>query len=389
MGSALTTELRPLTIAARRHALATTVSPAADAQATPDSRAPLTLVDADVHNAVNDISDLTPFLSERWRAYIKQSGFNTAIGTGYVRLYQLAARRDSFPPSGRLPGGDQAFVREQLLDAWGIQAAILNPLYPVSGLHNLDFSNAMARAVNEWTAAEWLDKDPRWRASIVVNTEDPEAAAAEIRRAGRDPRFVQVMVVARALAPYGRRQYRPMLAAASDMELPLGIHFGGEPGPITATGWPSYYIEDHTGMPQAFEAQILSLVAEGVFETFPNLRVALIEGGFAWLPALMWRFDKNYKGLRDEVPWLTKLPSAYIREHFRATTQPMEEPDDPRHVLQILDMIGRDDFLMFATDYPHWDFDAPNRAIPSIVSDDVRAGIMAANAQAFYDFERA
>ncbi|MCY4112159.1 MAG: amidohydrolase family protein, partial [Chloroflexi bacterium] len=150
-----------------------------------------------------------------------------------------------------------------------------------------------------------------------------------------------------------------------------------------------FYIEDHTGMPQAFEAQVLSLVAEGVFESFPDLRVALVEGGFAWLPALMWRFDKNYKGLRDEVPWLKKLPSEYIREHFRATTQPMEEPDDPRHLLQIMDMIGRDDFLMFATDYPHWDFDAPDRAVPSIVPDDVREGIMSGNAAAFYDFDRA
>jgi predicted TIM-barrel fold metal-dependent hydrolase len=265
---------------------------------------------------------------------------------------------------------------------------VLNPIYAFSSVHNLDFSNALARAFNEWTVSEWLDRDPRWRGSIVVNASDPAAAADEIRRAARDPRFVQVMLLVRAPAPYGRRQYRPIFAASSDVGLPIGIHFGGWDGPITAAGWPSYYIEDHTGMSQAFQAQVLSLVAEGVFEAFPSTRVGLIEGGFAWLPAVMWRFDKNYKGLRDEVPWLKKLPSDYIREHFRATTQPMEEPEDPRHLLQILDMIGRDDFLMFATDYPHWDFDAPDRAVPSILPETIRSGIMSENAAAFYDFGR-
>ena len=166
------------------------------------------------------------------------------------------------------------------------------------------------------------------------------------------------------------------------------MHFGGGGNPVTATGWPSYYIEDHTGMAQSFEAQVLSMVCEGLFVDFPGLQVALIEGGFAWLPALMWRFDKNFRGLRQEVPWLTKLPSEYIREHFRATTQPMEEPENPEHLLQIIDMIGREDFLMFATDYPHWDFDSPDRAIPASIKAEQRDGIMFKTALEFYDFDR-
>ena len=137
-------------------------------------------------------------------------------------------------------------------------------------------------------------------------------------------------------------------------------------------------------MTQAFEGQVISLVCEGVFVRFPELRVVLIEGGFAWLPALMWRLDKNYRGLRDEVPWLKKLPSEYILEHFRVTTQPMEEPPNSQHLLQILDMIGSDDFLMFSTDYPHWDFDAPNRSIPQIIKGELRERIMWKNATHFY-----
>lgn len=137
-------------------------------------------------------------------------------------------------------------------------------------------------------------------------------------------------------------------------------------------------------MVQAFESQVISLVCEGTFVKFPELRIVLIEGGFAWLPALMWRLDKNYRGLRDEVPWLKKLPSEYIIEHFRATTQPMEEPPNVHYLLQILDMIGSDDFLMFATDYPHWDFDAPNQAIPSVITGKLRERIMWKNAATLY-----
>jgi predicted TIM-barrel fold metal-dependent hydrolase len=349
-----------------------------------------TLIDCDVHNYPTSVAALKPFLARRWNAFIDQVGFSGPPDTGYKGGYAFNARRDATSPRGKRPGDDPDFAREQLLDAWNIRYAVINSLYGVPFIHNLDFANALMRAVNEWNSAVWLDADPRWRGSILLNENDPAASAAEIRRAAKDRRFVQVLLFARSFTPYGHRQFNPIYEAACEVGLPLGIHFGGGLRmPVTACGWPSYYIEHHTGMTQAFEAQVISLVCEGTFVRFPTLKVALIEGGFAWIPALMWRLDKNYMGLQHEVPWLQKLPSEYIRDHFRVTTQPMEEPPDPRHLLSILEMIGRDDFLMFATDYPHWDFDAPDRAIPAIVPHELRERIFSANALEFYDFERA
>ena len=352
-------------------------------------RTAVTLIDCDVHNAPNSISELRPFLSKRWQQYVCDSGFEGPPGPVYPKAFSRAARRDAWPPAGGLPGGDPDFARQQLLDAWKIDFAILNPLYNVAAVHNIDFAVALMRAVNDWTAERWLSHDPRWRGSMVVTPQDPSAAAAEIRRLGQDGRFVQVLLLVRSEAPYGKRQFHPIFEAASEVGLPVGLHFGGGGHPITPCGWPSYYLEDHTGMSLAFQAQVTSLVVEGVFEKFSAARVTLIEGGFAWLPPLMWRLDKNFRALRDEVPWLSRLPSEYIRQHFRATTQPIEEPPNPGHLMDIMDMIGCDEFLMFATDYPHWDFDAPDRSIPAGLSHDLRRRIMSTNAADYYDFERA
>ena len=124
---------------------------------------------------------------------------------------------------------------------------------------------------------------------------------------------------------------------------------------------------------------------EGVFERWPALKIVLIECGFGWLPALGWRLDKLWHRMRDEVSHVKRPPSEYIREHFWVSTQPMEEPEKPSHLMEVLDWIGPDRVL-FASDYPHWDFDDPFLALPPALDEARRAQIFSGNARALYGF---
>jgi len=364
----------------------------AEAAVSKESRAStpqVSIIDCDIHNAVPGLEALFPYLSEHWRQHARTIGVRgrTALAEGfdYPRGTVNACRVDAWPASGP-PGSDLALMQRQLLDPLGIAVGVLNCLTRVGVQLNHEWGAALAQAVNEWQVAEWLDKEPRLRASIVIPYEDPEAAAKEIRRAGRLHRgFVQALITARTREPLGRPQYRPIFEAASELGLPIGVHFGGIGGnAITPCGWPSFYLEDHTGMSFAFQAQLVSIVLEGVFERLPQMKVVLVEGGFAWIPPLMWRMDQHWRRLRAETPYLRQTPSDYVRTNVVLTTQPMEEPENPRHLLDLLEMMAEGPKLMFATDYPHWDFDAPDRVFPAEIPDDVRAQIFEANARQIY-----
>ena len=129
------------------------------------------VIDCDVHAVVPSVEALFPYLDEHWREYISQSGFKGPVDTAYPKA-PTTARPGSTPPKG--PAGSSLdLLREQALDAWGSRLAILNCSYAVDSIHNPDADVAIARAVNDWLVAEWLDREPRLRASIVVPSQLP------------------------------------------------------------------------------------------------------------------------------------------------------------------------------------------------------------------------
>ncbi len=352
---------------------------------TRSSRTRPALIDCDFHNELDSHKDLYPYLSQGWRDHIETYGMRRPSGGYYPRF--MDHREDARPPSGRRSGSEVAFSRQDFLDPYNVAYATLIPLTPAGSQLNLDLDAALATAVNDWQVAEWLDPEPRLRASMTVSTENPPAAVAEIRRRASDRRFVQVQFSGRPQEPMGRRKYWPIYEAAAENGLHIMSHaFGSYGNPITGAGWPSFYVEEHVGPAQAMQQNLISMVAEGVFDRFPTLKVVSVENGFGWIPSLMWRLDDAWTLLKSEVPHLKRAPSEYIREHVYLTTQPVEEPHKPEHFTQMLEQFGEmTSHILFASDYPHWDSDDPDFALPHQLSDELKQAIHYDNARKLFN----
>jgi uncharacterized protein len=342
-------------------------------------------IDCDVHNVVGPIETLEPYLDDHWREVIATSQFAGPTDQAHPPNLATNRREDLDDVDGAAPGASVEAMRAQLLDPLGVECAILSCDYGVESVRNPDAAAALARAVNDWQVTEWLEPEPRLRAAIVVASQQPSMAVAEIERLANQPQFVAVYLPVRSAILYGNRIWWPLLEAAVEHDLVVELQFGGAPGlPPTAAGWPTSWLEEYVDMASVFQSQLTSLVTEGAFDRFPQLRVSLVESGFAWLPAFMWRLDKAWRGLRREVPWTRRLPSEYLREHVRVALQPVDGPLDPGELERVIDQLGSDQLLMFSSDYPHRHTSEGLAALPSRLDPSLTDRLLAENARDHY-----
>jgi predicted TIM-barrel fold metal-dependent hydrolase len=152
--------------------------------------------------------------------------------------------------------------------------------------------------------------------------------------------------------------------AAEENDLAVAFHGSAAPTfrydfPIQNQGL-ERFLEVHT-LAHLWQSSLAltSLIVQGVPEKFPDLNFVFLEAGISWAPYMMWRLNKEYSIRRSEAPLLEKSPEAYLREQFYFASQPLGEPNDPTHMQQMIDIMGTDS-IMFASDYPHWDFDHPD-----------------------------
>jgi predicted TIM-barrel fold metal-dependent hydrolase len=349
-----------------------------------------TVVDCDVHPVLaNDVRDLLPYASASLRRSLTGTWANSVLGEAGrpVGRYTHPARSgnlrgDAVPPNGGPPGSDPKFVVEDHLNGRGVDAAVMIPLATLVWPH-MDQAPEVVSALNNFLANEWLTVDPRFKLAAIVFPIDAVKAADEIRRWAGHPSVVAVSVPLIDI-PLGDPHYEPIFAAASEAGLPILVHPSGAEstylaGPGSAGGLPQSFVERHITLSQVASSSLCSLIWRGVFDRYPDMHVVFVEYGFTWVPWLAERLDAEWTAL-DPVDRPTReLPSSYIWDRVRFTTQPVEETVEPADMVQVMEAMHGERTILFSSDYPHWDSDDAKHVLRGL-GPELRARVVRGNA---------
>lgn len=324
------------------------------------ARVPGPVIDAAVHPRPA-MGELKPYLPALWRDRRMPFGeryyYPNPVGD-YLK--------DSFPEHGP-PGSDPGLMSRHLFEDMGADTAILLPL-TLGLLPDLDLRASICAATNQWLADKWLtlhNPHGRYKGSIRVSPADPATAVAEIEKWAGHPHFVQVAVPMQSNQLYGDRLFFPVWEAAAHHNLPVAFHTDAETGVEAAPapgGFFRHFLAYSVYQPTTFFNHLINMMAAGVLDRLPGLKLVFADGGWDMCAPFMWRLDKDYRPMRGDMPWMKRLPSDYIADHVRFVAHSLEGPEDADEMQEWLEISGASQTLMFGSNYPGWNLLHPNAA---------------------------
>ena len=264
-------------------------------------------------------------------------------------------------------------------------------LYPSFGLcapslEDPAFAAGFCRLYNEWLADFCKSSGGRLHGVAVTPLEHGRVAIdvmTEARALGLVATMVPPALRTRNL---DHPDFEPFYAAAVDLDMPLGVH--GAPGihlPKIGVDRFTNYIQVHCiSFPFDQMTAMTALVSGGVFDRHPKLRVAFLEAGVGWVPYFIDRMHEHFEKRGDWIPggW-QRDPKEYLEAGNLWVSCEPEEPILPG----VIDVLG-DEFILFASDYPHWDGAWPESTVSlrgrRDISEVSRARIAGENARRFY-----
>jgi predicted TIM-barrel fold metal-dependent hydrolase len=357
-----------------------------------ETLADLWIVDADVH-VHESPSELAEYAAPPWDVALHEIAKIEERDLDLPGLSPRAEFRIPWPGGSNRPQiVETATAMRAELDALHVNEAVLFPdhLLLLAMVRDPAFAVALARAYNDWLADRWLRHEPTLRGAVVVPPHDPVAGAAEIRKHVGNPGYVCAYLPAAGLRTlYGNELYDPVYDAAQEAGLPLVIHSVETVFPVFPFQLEQFRstLAVHTlAHPLAMVANLVSMIETGVPVRFPGARIAFMEAGTAWVPWIANRLDKEYIERRREVPILQERPSHYMREFFYGT-QPIEEPETRTDIVKLFELFDGENTALFASDWPHHDFDHTQFVFGLPFSPDARRKIMGLNAARFFSID--
>ncbi len=307
--------------------------------------------------------------------------------------------RDDFLPSpektylSNMPfGAMNAAERLQLLDAEGLDAAVLYPTIGIlweAELDDVELSQAYCRAYNRWITDFCQPSGGRLIPIAHLSLGDPHAAAAELERAVKSGcRGAFVVPFTISGKAHGHPDHDPVYEVAQAHDVPIGLHPSFEPARLRSLRFT-----------EPRKLRLLSSVtaADGVrhafttffdyatFDRFPKLKIVVLESGGGWIGYWFDRLDAVFEDtIIGTGARISKKPSDWFKSNCFISCDP-----DERTIHAMVDLLGEDRFF-WASDYPHADH-TPDyvREIDGLadtLKPQDRAALLGANVRQAYGF---
>ncbi len=358
------------------------------------------VVDCDAHHYETlTLAKLVPFvdhptIKRRLEAHTRRSatGRSANFLPQVLGNQEVAGRLDRYytPPEGDSEGVPAEVGRFQYaMRQMGVDYALM---YPTSMLHigmhpEVEVEVAITRAYARWMTECVLPCDSSIKTLLLLPFNDADESLRMVEEFSERPGVVGFMVSSLREQPVHHNRYIKIYAALQERGMPLGFHGVTDWQHPTQRLFNRFLSVHALGFPLYNIIHMMNLVVNGIPQRFPRLRFVWMECGICWLPFVMYRLDSEYMMRSSEAPLLEKKPSEYIRD-FYFTSQPLETTDSHEHLAAIFDMINAKTQLLYASDYPHWDFDLPTRILKlPFLNDTAKRRILGENARDLFRLE--
>jgi len=258
----------------------------------------------------------------------------------------------------------------RFLDQTGISWTVL---YPTAGLAvgrimAEEWAVVACKAYNTWLYERFLNSSPRLRGVALLPFQNVDAAVIELRRAVKELGMLGGMLPSNGEAiqgHLGNKSYWPIYEEAENLGCAIAVHVGCLHH-MGLDAFSTYYPAHALGHPFSLMIQAAAMLAHGVFQRFPRLRVAFLEGGATWVPFMMDRLDRSYHDGHVQLdlegniiggPAQGEKASDYFKKQLREGKLFVGFDCDDDGLGTAVTKAGREPFL-FGSDFPHEVFDA-------------------------------
>lgn len=351
------------------------------------------IIDSDGH-LLEDEAGIIAHLASRYQGKILRGRLFPPLD------HMHSANGVETPPQrdGRPVVGPDGWLRF-LADA-GIEWTVLYPTWALAygKVVNLDYAVALCRAYNDWLAETYLRRDPRFKGMAIIPMQDPSEAAKELHRAVTELGMLGAMLPSNGLAqPLGSKAYWPVYEEANSLGCPLAVHGGCHDR--FGLDHMNMYVPVHAlGHPWGLTLNCANILYNGIFDRFPRVRIAFLEGGIAWLLLLLERLHASHETHFQYVPpgdfgvREGDDPAKYIKSLIAADRFYIGIETEELTMPFAVKVVGNRGFL-YSSDFPHevtiesCKHDIGELIESDEITQDDKAAMLYRNAERFYQLK--